>query len=302
MAAAGDRCVEFLRIVDGNETFTTRVADTLLHDHRRMGETAAAKLLHHKAKQREILDLFAGCEKQIFNDPEVKYTFRNHFNGKTGTMSNILTSGYFVLYDRLLNGPYGIEVNALDDLVTVFHLASSLTVRDNAFVMDSDEFEAMKRIILRLQSMLPENTLFTEQWFRTYTEFLRAIHREALEKYTYYRNDPSHQTVTQAMGWKVPRLKEAEQKVAKEKYFIRSFNHDLYEYYPPYMNVQYYNAPIEEYFTKLPALAQLFTHPRETRLFEVPAKKTTKKNGRGGYRTLKRKASRSSRRRAHSLQ
>lgn len=309
--AGEDRCEQFLRIVSGDETFTTRVADEIIHNHRDIFDMSPeARVAHHKGIQAEILDRFAGCEKQIFNDPTVKYTFRKHFNGTTGTMSNILTSGYLNLYFTLLNRRDAIEVNALDDLITLFSLASSLTVRDGQFVMDTEEFQSMKLIIERLKAMLPRNQLFTEEWFRSYDDFLRRTHMEALEKYTYYRSDPSHQTVEQALEWKTPRLGKDEQKELAEKYFLRSFSHDLYEYYPPYMNPHYYSGQMTEYLEKLPALQQLFTNPREARQVDFIAprpppkksnagNKSTKKYRKGGSRrNVKKRGNKSSGRRA----
>lgn len=305
--AGGDKCAHFLEVVSGDEHFTTRVADTLIHSHEGIYDTSPAEFLaHHKAKQRELLDTFAGCEKQIFNDPAVRYGFRKHFDGTTGTMSNILTSGYFTLYERLLNGPYGIEVNALDDYITLFFLAASLSVVDGAFVIDSEEFEAMKRILVRLQSMLPAAELFTEGWFREYIDFLRTAHSEALEKYSYYKNHPENQTVTQAIEWKSSRLPKNTRETLNKKLFLGSYNHTLYEYYPPYMNPNSFNVLVSEYFEKLPALQVLFTSPEAARHVDfVPekpasAKKATKKLRRGGSRkrTLKRKGNRPSGQRA----
>jgi hypothetical protein len=310
-AGAGqDPCADFLQVVGGNEHFTTRLADTIIHNHTGIvSKTPAEKMNHHAEKQQEILARFVGCEKAIFNDPAVKYGIRKHFEGPTGTMSNILTSAYFTLYDRLLNGRLGIEVNALDDYITLFYLASTLTVRDDAFVMDPMEFYAMTRILSRLKAMLPPGTiLFTSEWFRDYKNFLQEIHREALENYSYYRNDPSHQTLAQAIGWKSPRLTEALKAELNAKHFLGSVSHGAYEYFPPYMNPHYRDASMESYLAKLPALEILFTTPERARQVDFLPRKpkpksetgsktgrpSTKKYRRGGSRThrLKRKGNR----------
>jgi len=319
-AGAGqDFCAEFLQVVRGNEHFSTRLADTIIHNHTGYASMPPAeKINHHAQIQRDILNRFAGCEKAIFNDPAVKYGIRKHFEGPTGTMSNILTSAYFTLYDRLLNSRLGITVNALDDYITLFYLASTLTVRDNAFVMDTTEFYAMTRILNRLKTMLPPGTtLFTSEWFRDYKNFLQEIHREALENYSYYRNDPSHQTLAQAVGWKSPRLPEALRAELNAKYFLGSVSHGAYEYFPPYMNPNYRDDSMESYLAKLPALEVLFTTPERARQVDfLPRKPTpksvstskntsktgrpsTKKYRRGGSRahTLKRKGNRLSDRR-----
>lgn len=304
VAAGEDPCADLLQVVEGDEHFTTRAADKIIHTHTGYGSmTTAQKIEHHKDIQREILNRFAGCEKAIFNDPTVKYNIRKHFEGPTGTMSNILTSGYFTLYERLLNSRLGITVNALDDYITLFYLASSLTVRDGAFVMDPIEFLSMTQILTRLKSMLPpEITLFTNEWFREYREFLEAVHTEALENYTYYRNNPINQTLNQAIGWKGPRLPELQKEELQAKHFLGSFTHTLYEYYPPYMNPFFRDDLLTNYLQKLPALEQLFTIPSRARQVDVLSKKprsskppsksantgrkSTKRHRKGGAQTL----------------
>ena len=306
-------CAEFLNVVEGNEHFTTRVADVIIHSHEGYGSmTPAEKMEHHREKQREILNRFFACEKAIFNDPNVRYGIRKHFDGATGTMSNILTSAYFTVYDRLLNSRLGIDVNALDDYKTLFYLASSLSVRDGAFVMDPMEFYAMKSILARLKSMLPPDlNLFTADWFHAYREFLEGVHREALASYNYYKNDVNRQTLQQAIGWKGPRLPEKVREELAAKHFLGSYSHSLYEYYPPYMNPHFSDDRMETYLAKLPMLELLFTTPERTYAVDfLPRKpsakpapkpnksttgrKSTKRYRRGGSRThtLKRKVSR----------
>jgi hypothetical protein len=308
---AGAGCADFLTVVEGNEQFTTRVADLILHNHEGYGAmTPAEQIEHHREKQREILHRFAGCEKAIFNDPNVRYGIRKHFDGVTGTMSNILTSAYFTVYDRLLNSRLGIDVGAVDDYKTLFYLASSLTVRDGAFVMDPMEFYAMKNILARLKSMLPPDlNLFTAEWFHTYREFLQDIHREALASYNYYKNDVNHQTLQQAIGWKGSRLPEKVRDELAAKHFLGSYSHTLYEYYPPYMNPHFSDDRMETYLAKLPVLELLFTTPERAYAVDIlprkpvaksappkttTGRKSTKRYRRGGSRThtLKRKASR----------
>jgi hypothetical protein len=298
--AGADPCEEFLRVISkDNDGLTTRVADAIIHYHKGYHSmTPEEQLEHHKAKQQEILDSFQGCEAQIFNDPTVEYPYREHFRGKTGTMSNILTSGYFTVYDTLQR--MGIEVNALHDYITLFFLASSLTVKDGAFVMESAEFEAMKRILVRLKSMLPDTELFTETWFTEYKQFLRAAHFLAKQKYSYYKENSSHQTLNQALEWVSGRLPPEEQKELAAKYFFGSESHQLYEYYPPYMNPDFNTQLIETYLANLSTLETLFTNPDEAEQVDFlpkkpnSAKKTTKKLRRGGSRTrkLKRKGNR----------
>jgi hypothetical protein len=299
--AGANPCDRFLEIVSGDEGFTTRRADEIIHEHAGYEDMSPReKLAHHKRKQQDILARFVGCEKEIFNDPTVKYPFRKHFSGRTGTMSNILTSGYLMLYEYLLNGPLEIDVNPADDFLTLFYLASSLKVVDGVFLVDHDEFEAMKRILVRLRSMLPETQLFTEEWFHFYRQFLERLHREALEGYTYYRNNPERQSPGQLIGWKLSKLSKEEQEEVRGMQFAGSYSHSLYEYYPPYMYPNYMDDRIEEYLQKLRALEVLFTAPEEARQVDFlpskPAsgKKSTKKSRRGGSRrsTVKRKGNR----------
>lgn len=256
-----DDLQEYLEVVEGDSTFTTRRFDLILHTHPSFCEfTPAEQIAYHKRKQEDILDLAEGIEQELFNDPTVKYPFRKHFNGAEGTMSNLLTSAYFTVYARLLEGNYGIQVNVLDDLKTIFALASSFPVENGKFAVDEDELDSLQRAIKQLwkryrgQGDIP----FTHAWFTSFEAFLRTIHEDALQSYPFYQANPNQRTFDQVLGWKLSRASSAQREEWCIRGYIPSYDHDLYEYYPPYCNPQWRTQLLEAYLQKLPVIAALF--------------------------------------------
>jgi hypothetical protein len=210
--------------------------------------------------------LAEGNEVALFNDSRVRYPFRKHLNGAPGTMSNILTSGYFTLYARLLEGNFGIQVNVLDDMKTIFALSSSFPVKNGVFAMDDEELESVRRILKTLWKMLETNNtsmpagafLFTRRWFAFYEQFLRSIHKDALQSYTFYQNNPTQRSLEQVVSWKVSRATPMQREEWRLHGYLPSYEHSHYEYYPPYANPQWRNELLESYLEKLPVIQSLF--------------------------------------------
>lgn len=100
---------------------TVRYIDMIIHLLYAFHLTNYAIHLQH---QKNILTITKGCETAIFNDPHVQYPFRKHFNGKYGTMSNILTSYYFYLYWHLIEK--GVEIDPDEDSKTLFYLLTAV--------------------------------------------------------------------------------------------------------------------------------------------------------------------------------
>lgn len=260
---------EYLELVEGDDTFTTRRFDLILHAHPSFLDFTEDERIHyHKRKQEDIRMLAEDNELALFNDSRVKYPFRKHFNGAPGTMSNILTSGYFTLYARLLEGNFGIQVNVLDDMKTIFALASSFPVKNNVFAIDEEELDSIRRILNRQWKLLrttnaPETGVilpFTQMWFASYEQFLRSIHTEALESYTFYKNNPNQRSLEQVVSWKVSRATSTQRAEWSLHGYLPSYQHDPYEYYPPYVNPQWRNELLETYLKKLPVLQSLFNN------------------------------------------
>lgn len=264
-----DTLCEYLERVEGDDTFTTRRFDLILHAHPSfLNFTEEERIAYHKRKQEDIRILAENNERELFNDPHVRYPFRKHFNGAPGTMSNILTSGYFTLYAQLLEGNFGIQVNVLDDMKTIFALASSFPVAKGVFVIDEEELDSVRRILNRLWKLLrtsnaPQTGVilpFTQMWFVCYETFLRSIHTDALESYTFYKNNPNQRSLEQVISWKVSRATSTQRDEWRLHGYLPSYQHDPYEYYPPYVNPQWRNECLEIYLEKLPVLQSLFNN------------------------------------------
>jgi len=115
----------------------------------------------HLAHQGKILNLVQGCEREVFNDPNVLYESRSHFTGQYGTMSNILTSCYFYLYFRLLGR--GVKVNVKSDSITIF----CLILQMNIYRMDRREIEYISRILGYFRQQGQGQALFDPDWWAT---------------------------------------------------------------------------------------------------------------------------------------
>ena len=77
-------------------------------------------------EQDRLKKLVSGCELAIFNYPTTNYPYHANFCGVTGTMTNILTGGFFHLYLHVLKK--GTEVNICADLLTLFdHLMKNFS-------------------------------------------------------------------------------------------------------------------------------------------------------------------------------
>jgi hypothetical protein len=255
---------KYLERVEGDDTFTIRRFDLFLHTHPSfLRFTEEERLAYHKRKQEEILGLANGNEHALFNDPQIRYPFRKHLNGAPGTMSNILTSGYFTLYARLLEGNFGLQVNVLDDMKTIFALASSFPVKNGAFVVDEEELVSVRRILKWLWKVVRTSNTgavlpFTREWFASYDQFLRAIHKDALESYTFYQTNPTQRSLEQVVSWKVSRATSLQRDEWSRYGYLPSYQHDPYEYYPPYVNPHWRNQLLESYLETLPLLEALF--------------------------------------------
>jgi len=135
--------------------------------------------------QQKLIKLVSGCEKAIFNDPTTNYPFRSEFRGTTGTMTNIITGGFFHLYLHVLKVP-GIEVNVCTDLVTMFDHLTKYAQYEDGFHMDAVELVSIKEIISILMKRKDEiphmDDLFTSEWFDTYDKLIIDTHKKLISR------------------------------------------------------------------------------------------------------------------------
>jgi len=146
-------CKVYTTIENRGFTYNVRAIDQVLHDFQ--GTTYEDFLV----KQAELITLVLGCEKEIFNDPSVFYLSKPHLQGKTGTMSTILTNGYLFLYNQLVEADPTLQVNADVDLRILIRLA--MHSRDT---MPDQEKEYLRSIVQKLKPKRKTNILSPE-WF-----------------------------------------------------------------------------------------------------------------------------------------
>jgi hypothetical protein len=150
-------------------------------------------------EQQKIISILTGCEKQLLNDPTVNYPYRLSFRGITGTLTNLLTGGFFHIYLHALTTP-GITVNVCVDLITVFdHVKNyiSYDIHQKRFVLPDVEFKAIKQIIailMKKKNKFPYLVnLFSKSWFERLKDVYSTTHANMIKKGqdTYYYGEPT---------------------------------------------------------------------------------------------------------------
>jgi hypothetical protein len=138
---------ELLRITNTDPNFTIRGIDIIIHALYYEERT----LDQHVRHQLCVLELVKGIEKDLFNDPRVRYPYdRPALSGPTGTMSNVLTSYFFTMYAEMMKIP-GMMVNTSYDLLQCYYLACFFQFDDRgAVVMPKQDFESFCDIVTEL--------------------------------------------------------------------------------------------------------------------------------------------------------
>ena len=150
-------------------------------------------------------------------------------------MSNILVSGFFILYDYLLDNKFDIEINAEADFKILFnHIKSFKLNQSNEVVMPKKEFDAFKRIFKTLQKKNKSN-LFKVSWFNNLINFFLEEHETAVVEYPFYKNKRNSQRTLELLTKWGKFNKSA--KIYKE-YLDVIDKHALYEYSPPYLDIE----------------------------------------------------------------
>jgi len=215
--------------------FSVRNIDVIIHSSESTSGTDPSGK-KHMSHQENIVEIIRGCEKEIFNDPDVSYPGREYLNGKTGTMSNILLSGFFILYAYLLDSKFDIEINAEADFKILFNHINLFRInRSNQVVMPKKEFDAFKKIFKMLQKK-NKSDLFNVEWFDNLISFFLIEHERALLDYPYYKNKPNDQ---RSLGLLTKWGKFNKSNKNYKEYFNIVDKYALYEYTPPYYsNIQ----------------------------------------------------------------
>ena len=165
---------ELQTIVSDGE-MTTRNIDLLLYCHSD-GRNKVETEIHIKHEQKilEILSKFSPDElKRLFNDPRVKYPYREYLNGKTGTMSALLIDSKFMTYDYLLKKDIKINYDA-DLYILVGKLFLSNVDSDN-YGIPREEFDAFLNIINHIRQINPLHNLFNPEWWSSFQDNLDSL-------------------------------------------------------------------------------------------------------------------------------
>jgi hypothetical protein len=145
----------------------------------------------HINHQYNMLEAIKGHEEEIFKD-SVHYPFRAHFNGPTGTLSNLLSNSFFHIYDAMLDR--GIPVNAEADLHTLYWLVYRFNNKTPVC-----EWELVQKIRTKLVSRLTRILPYlTSAYYANYYEWITRADYELLlpsSTCTYYKENPDHRTL-----------------------------------------------------------------------------------------------------------
>ena len=275
--AAGERdersCAYFLSLTDKSlPDFTVRVADTYIHalggfptvsDFPELEESLASysdvPLERHRQHEVFLQRVFRRCEREIMNDPSVRYPdWRPQFNGKTGTMSQLLQNGFYVYYAKLLER--GIETNILADALS---LLTHLRYSADPSLFSEAEKSAIQTIFRR--SNEAGFRLPSREWWDEEARYL-AAKKAIVESKEAWANVPPERKMWRFLAWAVPakdlppnRLpSEGIQK--PEELGLPSVIYDIYDYYPYNMiDSGVFEEDLRAHLQKLETLRDLLT-------------------------------------------
>ena len=143
--------------------------------------------IHH---QIHMLEVVRGHEEENFMDTVI-YPFREHFNGSTGTLSNLLSNCFFHIYYAMLIR--GIPVNVEADLKTMY----TLIYRFNEKIPFS-EIEIVQRILQILISCSSSFPFLTKDYYDRYYKLIIRANQELLlpsSTCSFYKENPSDRTL-----------------------------------------------------------------------------------------------------------
>ena len=160
----------------------TRCIDYHIHVRDSVGYQNESSFIN---REKRLINLVKGREIEIFNDPNVVYPYREYFNGVTGTMSNILTGGFFHLYYHVLMIK-GIQINICTDISTMLEHIQNLNYVNGKFIISKQNLIVVKKIIDEL--MLRKKTsadpalkvFLTDSWWDNYIDVYRKMHQSLI--------------------------------------------------------------------------------------------------------------------------
>ena len=187
-------------------------------------------LERHRQHQAFLQEMFQGCEEAVMNDPNVTYAeYRPHFNGKTGTMSQLIQNGYYVYYAYLLGK--GLEVNPIADAQSVL---TQLVETADITLFTENEWEALSFILGKgiEAGFVPPSP----DWWDSVIQYIEEKYK-ILDSWTYWKTHPSKRSWDDFWGYVPPKNQfSLEKPKIPRQENMKAESYGVYEYYPYHTN------------------------------------------------------------------
>jgi hypothetical protein len=188
--------------LETRSAFTARAIDFQFHKFywENRWIVSAEEHIYH---QYNMLEVIKGHEEEIFTN-SVFYPFRDHFNGTTGTLSNLLSNCFFHIYYAMLER--GIPVNVEADLNTLYWLVYRLN--NKTPLSERMIIQKIRDKLISLLTKIP--SYLHKSYYATYYELIERADRELLlpsSTCTYYKEHPEHRSMDFLKG-RAPYIKE----------------------------------------------------------------------------------------------
>ena len=201
----------------------------------------------HINHQYHMLEVIHGYEEEIFTD-NVTYPFREHFNGPTGTLSNLLSNCFFHIYYAMLER--GILVNVETDLKILYCIVYRF---NNVPPIELHIVEKIRNRLITLLGTIPP--FLSHAYYKKYYEFIERADTELLlpsSTCTYYKENPTDRTI-QFIKSKLPYVSEFESIGEPLMYKFGPC-----EYVPDYIEIGMYE-PLSKTVERLKKVELFFT-------------------------------------------
>ncbi len=216
------------------ESFTVREIDRLIHH---LYPYSPVSSQEHLAHQITLLSITRGHEREVFNDPSVRYPgWRPHLSGETGTMSNILTSSFFYLYWQLIE--MGLRIDPEADFKVMHQILMSMNFEqdlEDRFTLSipPEEYRSFRQVLHYLNQLNPGSPLLTSAyWDRVIHQFeyyIAHCSAEAESTWEFWQTNPHQRRISTFMQW-------TRCSVPVPEYLDFAHNYSRYEYFPSYLN------------------------------------------------------------------
>ena len=287
-------CDALLELQEGSDSeFTMRLADLYIHalfsfpNAKGIEDLDAAfrtystdnRVKRHRQHEVFLEKKFAGCEREVFNDPRVRYpSWRPYLSGETGTMSQLVLNGYYHYYMHLVD--MGITANALVDCQLL--LTQLVETADISLFSDRDW-----RTILRIFATGATQgfELPPKSWWQGVISYMDAK-KTATNQWEFWRNYPERQSWSSFWGWQPSSsvLSIPRPKIPIASGLSQEASYNVYEYYP--FIPSFLEYPSESWGFTSGSGAEAFDHDFGVakRRFEALKQLVSGSNGVGGKR------------------